>query len=89
MPDSETTTQDDIQERMAARLCRGVRRLLRTAGYASVSEFPLANGRRADVFGVSRSGDIVIVEVKSSIADFRADRKWPDYLVVREVLADC
>src|SRR3954451_5112987 len=60
-------------------LCRGVCRSLAERGYASLTEFPLANGRRADVMGLGRGGDVVIVEVKSSLADFRADRKWPDY----------
>jgi hypothetical protein len=70
----------DETEPTAQRLCRGARRLLWARGYASVTEFPLANGRRADVFGVAAGGAIVIVEVKSSVADFRADRKWPEYL---------
>ena len=29
--------------------------------------------------GLSRNGTIHIVEVKSSIQDFRADNKWPEY----------
>jgi hypothetical protein len=69
-----------IRERTAARLCRGARRLLWTLGYASVVEFPLANGRRADILAVAGGGEIVIVEVKSSIVDFRTDLKWPEYL---------
>jgi hypothetical protein len=63
----------------AALICRGVCRSLAERGYASLTEFPLANGRRADVIGLGRGGDLVIVEVKSSVADFRADRKWPEY----------
>jgi len=62
-----------------ARITRGVRRALSGLGYASVVEFPLASGRRADVMAVNDGGEIVIVEVKSSIEDFRADQKWPDY----------
>jgi hypothetical protein len=73
-------TQETYDEdKAAARLCRGARRLLWTMGCASVTEFPLANGRRADVFAVAADGGITIVEVKSSIADFRADRKWQEY----------
>jgi hypothetical protein len=67
-------------EAVAARLCRGVRRLLWSLGYASLTEFPLANGRRADVFAVTPACDIAIVEIKSSVADFRADQKWPEYV---------
>lgn len=63
----------------AALLARGVCRALEHLGYASLLEFPLANGRRADIFALGRSGDLVIIEIKSSIADFRADRKWAEY----------
>ncbi|HUB95843.1 MAG TPA: MmcB family DNA repair protein [Stellaceae bacterium] len=58
---------------------RGTTRALAQLGYAVLSEVPLANGRRADLVAVSRDGSLLIVEVKSSAADFRADRKWPDY----------
>jgi hypothetical protein len=63
----------------AAGILRGVQRLLTAHGLESVAEMPLANSRRADVFGVSPNGTIWIVEIKSSIADFRADQKWPEY----------
>lgn len=48
-------------------------------GYAPLPEFRLACGRRADVFALSDRGEAVIVEIKSSIEDFRADQKWPHY----------
>lgn len=63
----------------AALLARGVCRALEQLGYASLLEFPLANGRRADILALGRGGELIIVEIKSSVADFRADRKWPDY----------
>ncbi|MDB5406841.1 MAG: repair protein MmcB-related protein [Rhodospirillales bacterium] len=63
----------------AALLARGVSRALGQLGCASLHEFSLASGRRADVIALGRGGEIAIVEVKSSIADFRADRKWPEY----------
>src|SRR4029077_2705140 len=63
----------------AALLARGVCRALDQLGYASLTEFPLANGRRADILALGRTGDLVIVEIKSSVADFRADRKWSAY----------
>src|SRR5689334_22126492 len=66
-------------EPAAATICRGVCRALMQLGYASLTEFPLASGRRADVLALGRGGDLLIVEVKSSVADFRSDRKWPDY----------
>src|SRR4029077_20373972 len=34
----------------------------------------------ADIFAVGRGGEITIIEVKSSIEDWRVDIKWPDYL---------
>jgi len=66
--------------RAAERITRGVRRLLATTGYSSVCELVLPNGRRADIVGMSGSGRVIIVEVKSSAADFRADTKWPEYV---------
>jgi hypothetical protein len=63
----------------AATLSRGVCRALEHLGYASLLEFPLANGRRADILALGKRGDLVIVEIKSSVADFRADRKWVHY----------
>lgn len=60
-------------------VCRGVGRLMRAHGLASLNELPLPNGRRADVVGLSPSGDIWIVEIKSSVEDLRADHKWPEY----------
>ena len=56
-----------------------MRRLLRTRGFSSVTELALTDGRRADITAVNRDGEVLIVEVKSSPADFCADRKWRDY----------
>jgi hypothetical protein len=58
---------------------RGVGRLLRALGFAVINELSLANGRRADVVGLSPAGDIWIVEVKSCLDDLRVDSKWPEY----------
>ena len=43
-------------------------------------EFTLPTGRRIDVAAVSDAGEFVAVEIKVSLADFRADAKWPEYL---------
>ena len=64
----------------AAEIGRGVARALAAADQAVVAEVPLANGRRADLVALDRSGTITLVEVKTSRADFVADRKWQDYL---------
>ena len=58
---------------------RGVKRHLRERGYACLEEMPLASGRRADVVALAPDGTLLIVEVKSSIEDFRVDAKWPFY----------
>jgi hypothetical protein len=63
----------------ASLLARGVCRALDQLGYASLIQFPLANGRRADVFALGRRGEVIAIEIKSSVADFRADQKWPSY----------
>lgn len=58
---------------------RGVQRLLIEMGAVAIPELPLATGRRADLVALTRKGDIWIVEIKSSVEDFRVDRKWPEY----------
>ncbi|RUO98386.1 MmcB family DNA repair protein [Hyphomicrobium sp.] len=63
----------------AKTILRGTQRLLRTLDFESLSEVTLASGRRADVLALRRNGEIWIVEIKSSVADFRADLKWPEY----------
>jgi hypothetical protein len=63
----------------ASLLGRGICRALDQLGYASLIEFPLLNGRRADILGLGKAGDLLIVEIKSSVADFRADHKWMSY----------
>jgi hypothetical protein len=72
-------TASAVEPTSAALLGRGVCRTLEQLGYVSLVEFPLANGRRADIIALGKTGDLVIVEIKSSLADFRADRKWSTY----------
>jgi len=75
----EILTADRRQSAAAAAISRGVRRLLAGHGLATVTELALPNGRRADVVGIDPKGIVWIVEVKSSVEDFRSDSKWPDY----------
>jgi hypothetical protein len=70
---------DGRQSESALKIARGTARLLHAHGYCVVSELPLASGRRADLVALGSGGDIWIVEIKSSVADFRADQKWADY----------
>jgi len=70
---------DGRQSPVAAGVQRGVRRLFSQLGHVTLPEFTLANGRRADLIALAPDGALTIIEIKSSVADFRADRKWPDY----------
>ncbi|HET7848299.1 MAG TPA: MmcB family DNA repair protein [Pseudolabrys sp.] len=70
---------DGRQSEIALRIARGTARLLHAHGFSVVSELPLASGRRADLTALGGGGEIWIVEIKSSVADFRADQKWMDY----------
>src|SRR5215204_6798197 len=70
---------DGRQSATALNVARGTTRLLHSLGFSVVSELPLASGRRADLVALGTGGKVWIVEIKSSIADFRADQKWIDY----------
>jgi len=70
---------DGRQSDRALAIRRGVGRRLRSEGFAVIPELVLASGRRADIVAVGNTGEILIVEVKSSIEDYRADSKWSDY----------
>jgi hypothetical protein len=64
----------------AADITRGAVRLLDGLGLRTLIEMRLASGRRVDAIGLDGRGRFAIVEVKSGLADLRADAKWPDYL---------
>jgi hypothetical protein len=70
---------DGRQSATALKVARGTARLLHSLGFTVVSELPLPSGRRADLTALGPGGEVWIVEIKSSIADFRADQKWMDY----------
>lgn len=90
-PDASGTTRQDLGLKTAAEpaattaqhqtrdVTRGVCRAFAELGYATLTEFALANGRRADVMALDRNGGAVIVEVKVTVPDFLGDQKWPDY----------
>lgn len=44
-----------------------------------IPELTLATGRRADLMALGSKGQMWIIEIKSSLEDFRADNKWPEY----------
>ena len=70
---------DGRQSETALAVARGTARLLHAHGFSVVRELPLPSGRRADLVALDGGGEIWIVEIKSSVADFRADQKWHDY----------
>ena len=70
---------DGRQSERAMAVRTGVERHLVDRGWVTLPEMTLKTGRRADLVGFSAKGNVIIIEVKSSIADFRADTKWPDY----------
>ena len=70
---------DRRQSERALAIRRGVCRRLRAEGLALIPEVTLRSGRRADLVALGSDGTITIVEIKSSIEDYRADGKWQDY----------
>ena len=62
------------------RLQRGVCRLLRSHDYATLDEVTPEPGLRVDVMALGPTGEIWVIECKSSRADFTSDRKWQGYL---------
>jgi hypothetical protein len=76
---SQEVPVDGRQSETALAVARGTARLLHALGRCVVSELPLPSGRRADLVALDTGGEIWIIEIKSSVADFRADQKWQDY----------
>jgi hypothetical protein len=71
--------QDGRQSPGALAIARGTGRCLAAHSFAPLPEFVLPDGRRADLIAVRQDGEVWIIEIKSSVADFRADHKWSDY----------
>jgi hypothetical protein len=71
----------DLQKRpdITQNITQGAKRALYDLGFASIMEFTLKIGRRADICGINEKGEIIILEVKSSIEDFKSDNKWHEY----------
>lgn len=71
---------DFVPDGLAGDLARGVIRAFGDMGHSCIAELPLGNGRRVDVMALGRGGLLTIVEVKTSLADYRSDNKWREYL---------
>lgn len=78
--DVSVTVVSVARPEITANVTRGAARLLADLGYAPLAEVTLPNGRRADLMALGPKGEIVIVEVKSGIEDYRVDRKWHEYM---------
>ncbi len=74
-----TIPLDRRQSPTALTVARGTQRLLLALGLSCVAELPLLSGRRADLVALGGDGEIWIVEIKSSVEDFRTDQKWSEY----------
>ncbi len=73
-------TSDGRQSPVAAAVQRGVCRMLIHMGHVPLTELGLKTGRRVDVASLDKRGEVIIIEIKSSLADFRVDQKWHEYL---------
>ncbi len=71
---------EELPLRRAAEICRGTLRLMAHMGYYGVTEMTLANHRRADIAAIGPAGDIWMIEIKSSVQDFKSDTKWREYM---------
>ena len=60
-------------------ITRGICRFLTAMDYTPLKEFKLSSGRRVDVMGLNSGGRFLLVEIKSSVADFKSDKKWREY----------
>ncbi|MBS9477239.1 MmcB family DNA repair protein [Ancylobacter radicis] len=70
---------DGRQSDTARAIQRGALRYLAARGLMGVPEFVLASGRRADIAAIDARGEVWVIEIKSSVTDFRTDRKWTEY----------
>src|SRR4051812_2423770 len=77
--DIDPRLADGRQSPTALAVARGTSRLLSARGFSVLRELPLLSGRRADIVALGASGEVWIIEIKSSLEDFRADHKWPEY----------
>lgn len=80
MSDEPTNSTAGLRPGVTQDVTRGVTRMLRQMGQGCVTELSLKTGRRVDVIAIDRKGLVTVVEVKSSLEDYRTDEKWQEYL---------
>lgn len=78
--ENDNGLRDGRQSDRALAIQRGTCRMVREFGFAPLSELSLSTGHRADIVAIGLKGEIWIIEIKSSIEDFRIDQKWHHYL---------
>ena len=78
-PNDSNPFVDGRQSERALTVQTGLSRHFEDINWAFLPELTLSNGRRADMVAVSPKGQIIIVEIKSSVNDFKTDSKWPEY----------
>ena len=62
------------------RVTDAIARSYHEQGNGVLREFKLSVKRRVDLITISDKGWITIIEIKSSVADFRSDKKWNEYI---------
>lgn len=63
----------------AHRICAALMRYQFDGGFACLPEFSLKTGRRPDLCCLGKDGTIILIEIKSSLTDFKSDTKWHEY----------
>ncbi len=71
---------DRLRRQRTSAITNGALRLCLEIGFAPVLEFSLKIGRRADICAINEKGELLIIEVKSGLEDFKADNKWHEYI---------
>lgn len=61
-------------------LARGTARHLDSLGFSSLLEYVPARGLRVDIMALGPTGELWVIECKSSRTDFQSDTKWQGYL---------
>ena len=64
----------------AERVTDAIARSYHGQGNGVLREFKLSVKRRVDLITISDKGWITIIEIKSSVADFRSDKKGNEYI---------
>lgn len=70
---------DGRQSETAMAIRRGILRGMAETDMVFLPELTLSGGRRADLVGLDRKGMVIVIEIKSSVADFQVDKKWHEY----------